>query len=155
MKFPSMAAGIFLFASVAPESPIFAEEWLSAGDLEASCDSFLAGSEGDDGDLCVAYLQGFLAGADTSQMAVSDASKDEEYDESFSERASRTRLGRLRLMKIRASRTGEYCIEDDVSALEIVDTVATFLKQHPETVSMTDADAVRAALISSYPCDES
>lgn len=153
MKLPLTVAGIFLFASVAPVPSISAEKWLNAGELEASCDRFLGGSDGDgNGALCLAFLQGFLAGADTTPKALRDAENGEWYDESFSERALRTRLGRLRMMQVRSAT--DYCIGDDVAALEIVDAVATYLKEHPETLSMTDADAVRQALVSSYPCDE-
>ncbi|MGH8129604.1 MAG: Rap1a/Tai family immunity protein [Steroidobacteraceae bacterium] len=151
MKLPVTAAGVLLLASVAPQ-PSTSMEWLSDSELEASCDAFLSDTEDAVGALCLAFMQGFLAGADAT--ASFDSASETSKSESFSERASRTRLGSLRMLQIRSSTTAGYCIGEDVAAVDIIGTVAAYLRDHPETLSLSNADAIREALVDNYPCDD-
>ena len=135
-------------------TPLAAMEWLSTEQLEDSCDAFLAGSSESDAALCLAFMQGFIAGTDAAPLqnpAVSDARKPPK-DESFSERATRTRLSTLQLMQLRANQPA-YCLDDELSAVDIVETVAGFLESHEEVLHLTNAEAVYAALVHEFPCD--
>jgi hypothetical protein len=103
--------------------------------------------------LCLAFIQGFIAGADTTEHAVHPGSATTSSgDETFAERAARTRLGTLRLQQMRAS-YARYCIDNAVTAVEVVDKVTAYLEDHPAAADLTAHDAVREALAYSFPCD--
>jgi len=131
-------------------------EWLSVNELEQSCDAFLSNTGETDGKLCLAYMQGFLAGSDTAVASPFDKSAHASTgdSESFSERAARTRLGTLRLMQLRAAGRRDYCISEDTTAVEIVEAIVTYLSDHLETLQLTNAEAVRKALVHHYPCED-
>jgi len=149
----AMATAV-LIVVLMPTTPSSAMEWLSASELEQSCDTFLADSVKTDGALCLAYIQGFLAGTYSVGVADADSRKNDSSSESetFSERAARTRLGTLRLQEIRAARKSDYCIGDDVTAVIIVEKIVGYLKEHPETLQLTNSEAVREALINNFRC---
>lgn len=136
-------------------TPSAAMEWLSTEQLENSCDAFLEGSAESDAALCLAFMQGFLAGSDAAPLqnpAVTEAAEGAPKDESFSERATRTRLSTLQLMALRAGQPG-YCLPEELSAVEIVETVASYLEDHEDVLHLTNAEAVYAALVSEFPCE--
>lgn len=141
-------AAILLIAT----SPLAAMEWLSTDELEKSCDAFLDGATGPDAALCLAFMQGFLAGADAAPAQNPALSGAAPKDESFSERATRTRLSTLQLMQLRANQPA-YCLDDALSAIDIVETVAGYLESHEEVLYLTNAEAVYAALVHEFPCE--
>jgi len=122
-------------------------EWLGATELESSCDAFLAGSTDDDAALCLAYMQGILAGADAAPSGIASAPG----DESYADRAARTRLGTLRLSQIGPDRP-DYCLDGAHSAVQIVEAVGGYLETHEEARRLTNAAAVLEALAHEYPC---
>jgi hypothetical protein len=148
---PAVLFLLWLCLALAPAS---AEEWLSGGDLERSCDVLLDDPTRSEGQLCLAFVQGFIAGADTSADAVNprSATTPSSEKESFAERAARTRLGTLRLQQIR-SKYARYCIGDEVTAVEVVEKVTDYLQDHPTAADVTAHDAVREALVHSFPCE--
>lgn len=133
-------------------SPANAMEWLSAEELESSCDAFLAGSTDSDAALCLAYMQGFLAGAEAAP-GVTRPDKAADRDETYAERAARTRLGTLRMMRLRAHEP-DYCLDDSLSAVQIVETVAAYLESHEEVLKLSNAEAVYEALVHEFPCEK-
>lgn len=142
---------ILLLAMLVPASPAVTMEWLGDDELESSCDAFLDGSTDKDAALCLAFMQGFLAGAVAAPGArpPDPASSD---GESYSERAARTRLGTLRMMQLRADQP-DYCLDDSLSAVQIVETVAGYLETHEDALRLTNAEAVYEALVHEFPCD--
>lgn len=151
MRNPANLTALLLMVLIAA-APAAAMEWLSSDDLERSCDSFLAESDSNDGALCLAYMQGFIAGSGTADAAPETSRDAASEDESFTDRAVRTRLGTLRLQQIRSIGDGGHCLDDDVAAVKVVEKIADYLKEHPESLELTDADAVREALVHHYPC---
>jgi hypothetical protein len=146
------AVSLLLWLCLAP-APASAEEWLTGGELERSCELLLQDPARSNGLLCLAFVQGFIAGADTSVSAVgprSTASSSEK--ETYADRAARTRLGTLRLQQIQST-YGRYCIGDQVTAVEVVEKVTDYLESHPEASNVTAHDAVREALVYSFPCE--
>lgn len=141
----------FLWICLAP-APASSEEWLSGGDLERSCDVLLEEPASDEGLLCLAFVQGFIAGADTSVTAVSPRGATSSGRETYADRAARTRLGTLRLQQIQST-YGRYCIGEQVTAVDVVENVTDYLESHPEASNVTAHDAVREALVYSFPCD--
>lgn len=144
------AVSLLLWLCLAPV-PGSAEEWLTGNDLERSCDVLLEGSDSTDGMLCLAFVQGFIAGADTSEGAAGVRSAPRSSI-GYAERATRTRLGTLRLQQIQST-YGHYCIGDEVTAVEVVQQVTDYLETHPEAANLTAHDAVREALVYSFPCE--
>lgn len=86
-------------------------------------------------------------------VAVTTAEDSKGNSESYSERAARTRLGTLRMMHLRDTGKPDYCLDDSIPAVEVVESVASYFRDHPETLQLTNADAVREALIHNYSCD--
>jgi len=150
MKYPvNIAASLLLVLLPAAAA---AMEWLSSDDLEQSCDSFLAESGSDAGALCLAYMQGFIAGSGTIEARAVGGRDAAPGDESFTERAIRTRLGTLRLQQIRNIGDSGHCLGDDVAAVTVVEKIADYFNKHPQTLKLTNAEAVREALVYHYPC---
>ena len=147
------AVSFLLWLCLAP-APASAEEWLSGNDLENSCEVLLDDPQNQQGLLCLAFVQGFIAGADTSVAEVSprSARPASPGDESYAERAARTRLGTLRLQQIQST-YAQYCINDQVTAIEVVEKVTDYIEDHPAAADLTAHDAVREALVHSFPCD--
>lgn len=132
-------------------SPAVSMEWLDADELESSCNAFLAGSTDKNAALCLAYMQGFLAGAEAAPgLKRPDPAK--HGDETYAERAARTRLGGMRMMQLRADQP-RYCLDDSLSTVQIVETVAGYLETHEEALRLNNAEAVYQALVHEFPCD--
>jgi hypothetical protein len=151
-----LTSSCLLLLALAAATPLAAMEWLSDSELEQSCDRFLEDSSSSDGVLCLAFLQGFLAGADTVEpRTVANATKSDSVgSESFSDRATRTRLGTLRMMHLQSASKADYCLDPDIPAVEVVETIATYLKDHPDSLQLTNSEAARKALIHNYPCEQ-
>jgi hypothetical protein len=145
------AVGVVLLSS-ASAAPCSIPEWLSANELEQSCEAFLDAAGAADGNLCLAFLQGFLAGGRTtgSDMPAGTASQEQG---SFLERATQTRLGAPRMRDMRGITEGDYCLDQDTQISEVVRMVTDHLTSQPEAVDLTDAWAVREALTRNFPCE--
>jgi len=141
----------YLAALLLVASPATAMDWLDAEELESSCRAFLAGSTEKDAVICLAFVQGFLAGAEPVPGA-KRPDPDEMREETYAERVTRTRLSTLRLMELRSNQP-DYCLDDSLSTIQIVETVAGYLESHQEALSLTNAEAVYEALIHEYPCN--
>jgi len=148
---PAVCLLLFFFIASAEASPV---EWLTGQDLEQSCDLLLEDARNPDGGLCLAFIQGFIAGADTSDgVGVADnAPSSRPEDETYAQRAARTRLGTLRMQQVQPSTGPAYCIDETTSAIEVVKKVTAYLEDHAGTADLTACDAVREALVYSFPC---
>lgn len=146
----AFSLSFLLFMTPAPASTV---EWLSGHELENACDELLDDARNRSGVLCLAFIQGFIAGGDTAgSKAAAGAGTSRSADETYAERAARMRLGTLRLQQIQA--TDRYCIDDSIEALEVVRKVRAYLGDRPGASDLTAHDAIREALIHNFPCTE-
>lgn len=148
-----LAVCLLLIFAIAP-APASTMEWLSGHQLRRSCDLFLDDPQSQDGALCLAFMQGFIAGADAAEGTVVGESTEtsETADESYSERAARTRLGTIRLQGIQAAKLARYCIDENVTAFKVVKKITAYLEDRPRASDLTVYENVREALVHSFPC---
>lgn len=125
--------------------------WLSNGELEKSCDEFLADPASEAGSPCLAYVQGYLAASDPTGAIRYQVQP--ESDESFAERAARTRLGTLRLQLIKGADPA-YCVGENVPPYEVVRRVMAYLREASGGRDLSNAKALREALADKFPCDD-
>ena len=131
-----------------------AVEVLTAEELASHCEAFPDDAASVDGEYCVRYIQGFIDGAvatDVRVMLNMDAERD---DETFTERAIRTRMID-RDMQLRAAGYAEFCLGDPVPLAEVVGKVVADLEQRVKAMdsSGTARDAVYESLRRNYPCE--
>ncbi len=131
----------------------FGVETLSTAELKSHCDFYQAAPEGTDGVFCVRYIQGFIDGAVATDERVTQNVADEyERDESFTERAIRTRLGN-RLSRYGPSYYAEFCLGDPVPLAEVVQNVVDRLSDTALVANQVKArDLVYETLRRDYPC---
>jgi hypothetical protein len=147
---PAVCLLLLFFIASAKASPA---EWLTGHHLEQSCDLLLEDAGTPDGGLCLAFIQGFIAGAEASDgTVVPDTTASSRSDETYSERAARTRLGTLRMQQIQPSTRPAYCVDETTPAIEVVKKVTAYLEDHANAADLTAGDAVRKALVYSFPC---
>jgi hypothetical protein len=131
----------------------FAVEALETAELASHCKYYLAGEDTVDGTFCVRYIQGFIDGAVATDERVTLSVSDEyERDESFSERATRTRIG-TRVERYGASVYAGYCLGDPLPLREVVKKVLADLEDEDKvTANPLARDLVYLTLTSEYPC---
>ena len=133
-----------------------AVEVLSAEELASHCAEFHDDPDGVDGQYCVRYIQGFIDGAIATDVRVMLNMEAERGEETFSERAIRTRIIDRNSLT-RAAGYAEFCLGDPVPLVEVVTKVVADLD---ERVKATDSpgtarDAVYESLRRHYPCEKS
>lgn len=133
--------------------PAWAVEALSTAELASHCARYHDPNASEDRTFCVRYIQGFIDGAvATDERVTNNVTREFEQDESFSERAARTRIG-TRLSRYGASVYAEFCLGDPVPLAEVVERVvadladAAVAAEHPLA-----RDVVYLTLRSQYPC---
>ena len=129
-----------------------AVEALSTEELVSHCIYFEQEPESVDGVFCVRYIQGFIDGAVATDERVTKNVADEYgKEESFSERAIRTRLG-SRLERFETY-YAEFCLGEPVPLRAVVELVIADLLD-PERVEAQPLarDVVYATLRREYPC---
>ena len=131
----------------------WAVEALSTAELASHCAQYHDPNASEDRTFCVRYIQGFIDGAvATDERVTNNVTREFEQDESFSERAARTRIG-TRLSRYGASVYAEFCLGDPVPLEEVVERVvadladAAVAAEHPLA-----RDVVYLTLRSQYPC---
>ena len=146
-------AGMTLLAMLlAPKAD--AVEPLSTEELISHCVYYEDDPDGEDGIFCVRYVQGFIDGAmATDERVAQNVAEEIEQDESFSERAIRTRVG-SRLKRFGPSVYAEFCLGEPVPLKEVVDVVVKdllnndFIRDKPLA-----REAVYATLRRVYACE--
>lgn len=133
-----------------------AVEPLSTDELKLHCEIFEQNPDGEDGIFCVRYIQGFIDGAvATDEFVTYNVADEADRDESFSERAIRTRVG-SRLNLYGPSAYAEFCLGEPVPMEEVVKKVVDDLLNVDFVRDMPLArDIVFATLRRNYPCEES
>jgi hypothetical protein len=128
--------------------------WLSGSELRRHCSAYLDDPESRDGAVCVAFMQGFLAGGRAAERDRRTAPSWSEAaaDETFAQRAARTRVG-SRLRGLQAATT-RYCVGDGVTSSAVIRSVADHLEDRGERPGVSADRRVRDALARSFPCDD-
>lgn len=144
----------FFVGSVLFTAPAMALEWLTEEELEQQCESFLIDDRSRDGALCVAFIQGFLAGAEATDGIVAERVRKIQppSGDTYEDRALRTRIGSY-LQKYGTPYYAGYCIGPNVSSQAVVTTVIDYLNEHPDEPGLTANQAVYTALVESFPCE--
>ena len=130
-----------------------AVEALSTEELVSHCVFYDKDPESVDGVFCVRYIQGFIDGAVATDERVTRNVADEyDREETFSERATRTRLGR------RIERYGtyyaEFCLGEPVPLKTVVERVIADLDNTQRIANQPLArDFVYATLRLQFPCE--
>lgn len=149
--------GLFLMLMgllVAPDAK--SVEALSTMELMSHCDKYYDESAREDRIFCVRYIQGFIDGAvATDEKVTQNVVGEYDNEESFSERAARTRIGR-RLERFGSSVYAEFCLGDPIPLKEVVEHVVEDATD-PERVSRNPLarDLVYETLREHYPCSDS
>ena len=148
--------GLTLCGLMLHATPALAVEALSTAELVSHCDKYHEPDAEEDRIFCVRYVQGFIDGAvATDERVMRNVVKEFEAEETFSQRAKRTRIGG-RLDRYGASVYAEYCLGDPVPLKEVVEHVVedarddTLVAAHPLA-----RDLVYKTLRMHYACEES
>ena len=138
--------------TVATVSPLSAVEALSTAELSLHCERYNDENASEDRTFCVRYIQGFIDGAVATDASVlNNVTQEYEQDETFSERAARTRIGR-RMERYGPSVYAEYCFGDTVPLVEVVEHVVADLADGAGNETPLARDVVYRTLRSHYPC---
>ena len=144
-----------LISSVFAMAEADAVEVLSAEELASHCEAFPDDATSVDGEYCVRYIQGFIDGAIATDVRVM-LNMDAEKEESFTERAIRTRMID-RDLQLRAAGYAEFCLGDPVPLAEVVTKVVADLNERMKSMDSSGSarDAVYESLRRNYPCEAS
>ena len=152
LRFTWCAVGIVALS--AATSDALAVEALSTEELISHCVLYEDDPDGEDGIFCVRYIQGFIDGAVATDERVTYNVADEyDKDETFTERAIRTRLG-SRIDRYGPSYYAEFCLGEPVPLAEVARVViADLLKIDDLEGQELARDVVYATLRREYPCE--
>ena len=128
-----------------------AVEALTSHELASHCSHYEKDPKGMDAVFCVRYIQGFIDGAvATDERVVSNIVTGKE-EETFSERAMRTRLGKLRLYG--STYYADFCLNDPIKLNEAVEkVVADLLNKTIVDKTKLARDVVYQSFRNNYPC---
>jgi len=146
------AIGIVMTSVVASDA--LAVEALSTEELISHCAVYEEDPEGKDGIFCVRYIQGFIDGAVvTDERVTYNVANEYDREETFTERAIRTRLG-SRIDRYGPSYYAEFCLGEPVPLAAVVRVVISDLSQIDSLEGRELArEVVYATLRREYPCD--
>ena len=141
-----------LFACLAAPAA-WAVEALSTAELASHCEKYHDQDATEDRIFCVRYIQGFIDGAVvTDERVTRNVSREYERDESYSERAARTRIG-SRLERYGSSVYAEFCLGDPVPLEEVAERLVVDLADAAKVAQYPLArDMVYLTLRTQYPC---
>jgi len=144
---------IFSFIGIGVSAPLKAVESLSTEELADHCAYYANDPTGKDGIFCLRYIQGFIDGAvATDKRVMLNVVAEYEKEESYAERAVRTRLG-SRLDRYGPSFYAEFCLGAPVLLAAVVNRVVTDLQDGSASGRPVSArDLVYMSLRTHYPC---
>ena len=142
------AIALFLFAERAGSV-----EPLSTPELAEHCAVYHEDPEGKDAIFCVRYVQGFIDGAvATDARVLENIATEFEKDESFAERAIRSRIG-SRVNRRGPTVYADFCLGEPDSLEEVVEKVVSDLVNRKVLdEDLLARDAVFSTLQREYPC---
>ena len=133
-----------------------AVEVLTAQELAAHCDLLKTEPDGADAQYCIRYIQGFIDGAIATDVNVmlNAEETDSDSDETFSQRAKRTRAP-SRADQHRAAQLAGFCLGEPLPLRDVVDVVVADLQALADSAGKDDTamEVVYASLQQHYPCD--
>ena len=152
LRLSCCAIGIMMVSALASDAQ--AVEALSTEELISHCVVYEEDPDGEDGIFCVRYIQGFIDGAvATDERVTYNVANEYDRDETFTERAIRTRLG-SRIDRYGPSYYAEFCLGEPLPLAEVVRVVVADLLQLESLEGRELArDVVYATLRTEYPCD--
>jgi hypothetical protein len=152
LKYSWCAISIIAFSAIPSDAR--AVEALSTEELISHCAVYEEDPDGEDGIFCVRYIQGFIDGAVVTDERVTYNVADEyDRDETFTERAIRTRLG-SRIDRYGPSYYAEFCLGEPLPLAEVARVVIADLLALEDLEGRELArDVVYATLRREYPCD--
>jgi Rap1a immunity proteins len=126
-------------------SPLSATDLLplSSVELHEQCLLFSESPQSEEGRACAAYVRGFIEGSDRIVLRESDPGV--QQSESFSERALRTRLGRI-------SPKSEYCLQSALSLQEFIAHMLAYAEDHPPASDVSASALLYGTLHRFYRC---
>ena len=132
-----------------------AVESLTAQELAEHCAYYNDAPESIDAVFCVRYVQGFIDGAiATDERVVENVSAEYEAEETFSERAIRTRV-KTRIESHSPTFYADFCIGGPTPLKEVVEKVITKLSDLTILNKYSlGRNVVYQTLRDEYPCDE-
>jgi hypothetical protein len=149
-----MSRGLTLLIALLLASPTArAVEALTTDELMSHCEKYYDEQAREDRVFCMRYIQGFIDGAvATDELVMRNVIEEYGMEESFSQRAARTRIGN-RLDRFGASAYADYCLGDPVPLKEVVEYVVQDATD-PERVAANPLarDLVYQTLREHYPC---
>lgn len=147
-------AGALAMAMFAP-SEASSVEPLSTATLVSHCEQFAAAPDSAEAKICQSYIQGFIDGAiATDERVAQNVASEREDDETFAERATRTRLG-PRLRHKNPSYYAEFCLGAPVPLQEVTAKIVHDLLDRDFVSDEQRAlQVVYRTLREQYPCSE-
>ncbi|NNJ64485.1 MAG: hypothetical protein HKP16_02885 [Xanthomonadales bacterium] len=145
---------ILLLGALMASPAAWAVEALSTEELVSHCDKYYDEQATEDRVFCVRYVQGFIDGAvATDERVARNVVKEYEKEESFSQRAARTRIGN-RLDRYGSSVYADFCLGDPVPLKEVVEhVVADCQNENLVNANPLARDLVYRTLRRNYPCE--
>ena len=147
---------VAISASLLKATDARAVEMLTVHELSSHCAMIEMQPEGADAQYCIRYIQGFIDGAVATDVRVMlSAESGPEREETFSERAQRTRAPVDRADRFRAAQLAGFCLGDPLPLRDVVDKVAAdlALMDAGEDADSLARDTVYDSLREHYPCD--
>jgi hypothetical protein len=128
-------------------------EPLSTPELAEHCAYYHSDRDGKDAIFCVRYVQGFIDGAvATDARVLENIAAEFDEDESFSERAIRSRIG-TRIRRRGPTIYADFCLGEPDSLEEVVEKVVDDLANRKVLdKDLLARDAVFSTLRREYPC---
>ena len=128
-------------------------EPLSTPELAEHCALYHEDPEGKDAIFCVRYVQGFIDGAvATDARVLENIATEFEKDETFAERAIRSRIG-SRVNRRGPTVYADFCLGEPDSLEEVVEKVVSDLVNRKVLdEDLLARDAVFSTLQREYPC---
>ncbi|MDH3531913.1 MAG: Rap1a/Tai family immunity protein [Gammaproteobacteria bacterium] len=146
------AVGILMLSLAMSDA--LAVEALSTEELITHCAVYEDDPEGEDGIFCVRYIQGFIDGAvATDERVTYNVAAEYDREETFTERAIRTRLG-SRIDRYGPSFYAEFCLGEPVPLATVARIVIADLLNLDSLEGREFArDVVYATLRREFPCE--
>jgi hypothetical protein len=150
-----MIRGLILVVGCLLTPAALAVEKLSTEELMSHCEKYYEEQAREDRVFCVRYIQGFIDGAvATDERVTRNVVGEYDKEETFSERAIRTRIG-SRLERYGSSVYAEFCLGDPIPLKEVVEHVVEDATDVERVAANPLArDLVYQTLREHYPCRE-
>jgi hypothetical protein len=150
-----MIRGLILVVGCLLTPAALAVEKLSTEELMSHCEKYYEEQAREDRVFCVRYIQGFIDGAvATDERVTRNVVGEYDKEETFSERAIRTRIG-SRLERYGSSVYAEICLGDPIPLKEVVEHVVEDATDVERVAANPLArDLVYQTLREHYPCRE-